>query len=123
MTDALPNTPAPGSRASQPSSRTPGAGTVLWGSLALFAALFAFLTEQLVSGNDPAISAQTAAQQQPKPKVRRVVRTHVVTAMVPKGTSSTSSGSAASAPSPAPSVAAPAPVPAPAPAPVTTSSS
>jgi hypothetical protein len=69
-------------------TRRPGPGMVIWGSIALFAAIFALLTSQL------------AASQPPPPRpvlVRQVVKRRVVTTIVPTPGRSTvtSSGQAA----------------------------
>ena len=74
-------------------TRKPGAALVIWGSIALFAVMFAVLTYQLSAGQPPA----------PRPVlVRQVLKRRVVTTIVPTpGRSSvTSSGPlASSAPS------------------------
>lgn len=70
--------------------RRPGAGPVFWGSIVLFAVLFALLTHQLEAGQAPA----------PRPVlVRKVLKRRVITTFVPTpGRSSvTTSGSAAPA--------------------------
>lgn len=97
--------------------RRPGPAAVIWGSVALFAVLFVFLTNQLASGNDPSLSKQAVAGAAPrKVLVRRVVKRRIVTRVVPApGPDSISSGPAST--SSAPVIAAPAP------APVTTSAS
>jgi hypothetical protein len=57
-----------------PRRRRPGIGPVVWGSVALFAAMFALLTYQLSSSQPPA----------PRPVlVRKVVKRRVVTTVVP----------------------------------------
>jgi hypothetical protein len=54
--------------------RRPGIGPVIWGSVALFAAMFALLTYQLSSSTPPA----------PRPVlVRKVLKRRVVTTVVP----------------------------------------
>jgi hypothetical protein len=72
--------------------RRPGIGPVIWGSVALFAALFALLTFQLSSSQPPA----------PRPVlVRKVLKRRVVTTVVPtpgRSTISTSGQVAASTP-------------------------
>ena len=72
--------------------RRPGAGPVLWGSIVLFAVLFALLTNQLSGGQSPA----------PRPVlVRKVVKRRVITTYVPtpgKASVTTSGPVAASAP-------------------------
>ena len=97
--------------------RRPGPAGVIWGSVALFAVLFAFLTSQLASGNDPSLSSQAVAKAAPrKVLVRRVIRRRVVTRVVPApGPTSVSSGPVSTSSAPV--------VSAPAPAPVTTSAS
>ena len=70
--------------------RRPGIGPVIWGSVALFAAMFAFLTYQLSASQPPA----------PRPVlVRKVLKRRVVTTVVPTpGQSSvTTSGQVAAA--------------------------
>jgi hypothetical protein len=77
-------------------ARRPGFALVIWGSVALFAVMFAFLTYQLSSGRDPSLGAAQA----PRPVlVRQVVKRRVVTTIVPTpGRSSvSSSGPVASA--------------------------
>jgi hypothetical protein len=63
---------------------------VFWGSVSLFAVLFALLAHQLASGNDPSLGAAA----NPRPVlVRKVVKRRIVTTIVPTpGSSSTSSG-------------------------------
>ena len=103
--------------ARRPAPRRPGPGAVIWGSVALFAVTFGFLTSQLANGNDPSLSKQAATQSTPrKVLVRRVIKRRVVTRVVPApGPTSVSAGPVST--SAAPVVAAPAP------APVTTSAS
>ncbi|HEX7059520.1 MAG TPA: hypothetical protein VF176_06680 [Solirubrobacterales bacterium] len=94
--------------------RRPGPAPVIWGSVALFAVLFAFLTYQLAVGRDPALGAKVSAPDRRSIVIRRVIKHRIVTTVVPTpGASSVSS---------APSVSAPVPV-APAAAPVVTSAS
>ncbi|MGE0067442.1 MAG: hypothetical protein AB7T48_08820 [Solirubrobacterales bacterium] len=86
------------------SPRRPGPGAVLWGSVALFAVLFALLTFQLSSGSDPSLSGATAAA---PVQVRKVIKRRIVTTVVPSpGATSVSSGpltsSTAEAPEEAP---------------------
>jgi len=74
--------------------RRPGIGPVIWGSVALFAAMFALLTYQLSS------SAPAA----PRPVVvRKVIKRRVVTTVVPTPGQSavTTSGQVAAAAAPA----------------------
>ncbi|HEY7255722.1 MAG TPA: hypothetical protein VH476_03475 [Solirubrobacterales bacterium] len=74
--------------------RRPGAGPVLWGSIALFAVMFALLTQQLSASQTPA----------PRPVlVRKVLKRRVITTFVPTpGRASVStSGSPAPAAEPA----------------------
>lgn len=106
----------------------PGPGAVIWGSVASFAVLFGFLTNQLRSGNDPALGASVAkpAGKPQKALVRKVIKRRIVATPVPKAAggstgSGLSSGPSATPPS-APVVTATAPVPV-APAPVTTGAS
>ena len=76
------------------SARRPGPGLVLWGSVALFAVLFALLTYQLSAGSDPSLSGATAAA---PVQVRKVIKRRIVTTIVPSpGTTSVSSGPATS---------------------------
>lgn len=61
--------PKPGRRA-----RRPGPAAVVWGSVALFAVLFALLTSHLAATTEPA----------PRPVlVRKVIKRRVVTTVVP----------------------------------------
>lgn len=62
-------------------ARKPSPRLVLWGSVALFAALFALLTYQLGSGADPALSGATATTQ--PVQVRKVIKRRIVTTIVP----------------------------------------
>ncbi|HEX3239006.1 MAG TPA: hypothetical protein VHR18_02585 [Solirubrobacterales bacterium] len=72
------------------SSRRPGPGAVLWGSVALFAVLFALLTFQLSSASEPSTSGATAAA---PVQVRKVIKRRIVTTIVPSpGATSVSSG-------------------------------
>ncbi|MBK5218562.1 MAG: hypothetical protein JJE35_02065 [Thermoleophilia bacterium] len=85
---------------SRRSARRPGPGTVLWGSVALFAVLFALLTLQLSSGADPTLSGATAAA---PVQVRKVIKRRIVTTIVPRpGTTSVSSGPVTSSTAEAP---------------------
>jgi len=80
--------------ARQSKARRPGPALVVWGSVALFAVLFALLTYQLSASQPPA----------PRPElVRKVVKRRVVTTFVPSpGRNSVSaSGSVAAEASPA----------------------
>jgi hypothetical protein len=115
----------PSSRPRTPTARRrrPGPGAVIWGSVASFAALFAFLTYELGSGHDPALGAaatQAGARPQ-KVLVRRVIHRRVVTTVLPPA-SRANPGSSVSQSSAHPVVTAPAPA-APAPPAVTTSAS
>jgi hypothetical protein len=95
-------------------ARRPRPAPVIWGSVVLFAVLFAFLTYQLAVGRDPALGAKASASDRRPVVIRRVIKHRIVTTVVPTpGVSSVSS---------APTTALPAPV-APAPAPVVTSAS
>jgi hypothetical protein len=70
----------------RPRARRPSAALVVWGSLALFAVLFAVLTYRLSAAQAPAAPRQ-------KVLVRRVIKRRVVTTVVPTpGASSVSSG-------------------------------
>lgn len=90
--------------------RRPGPAPVIWGSIALFAAMFALLAYQLAVGKDPALGAKASAAADPRPVlIRRVVKHRIVTTVVPTpGPSSVSSAPATAAP--VPITAAPAPV-------------
>jgi hypothetical protein len=70
----------------------PSLAPVFWGSISLFAVLFAFLTFQLTAGRDPSLAAAGGAS--PRPVVlRKVVKRRVVTTVVPTpGATSVSSG-------------------------------
>lgn len=73
-------------------NRRPSAAAVLWGSVALFAVLFALLTYQLSSGTDPSLTGATAAA---PIQVRKVIKRRIVTTIVPTpGTNSVSAGPA-----------------------------
>lgn len=77
-------------------ARRPGPGAVLWGSVALFAVLFALLTYQLSAAADPSLSGSTAAAARAV-QVRKVIKRRIVTTVVPTpGTTSVSSGPATS---------------------------
>lgn len=90
------------------SPRRPGPGVVLWGSVALFAVLFALLTFQLSSASDPATSGATAAA---PVQVRKVIKRRIVTTIVPSpGATSVSSGPVTSSSAEAPEAAAAEPV-------------
>jgi hypothetical protein len=58
----------------------PGAGAVLWGSIALFAVLFALLTYQLGAGSSIGASATSASR---PVQVRKVIKRRIVTTIVP----------------------------------------
>jgi hypothetical protein len=81
----------------RPAARRPSPRAVLWGSVALFAVLFALLTYQLSSGADPSLSGSTATA---RPlQVRKVIKRRIVTTIVPTpGANSVVSGPATSAP-------------------------
>lgn len=72
-------------------ARRPGPATVLWGSIALFAVLFALLTYQLSAGSSSALTGSTASA---RPiQVRKVIKRRVVTTIVPTpGPSTVTSG-------------------------------
>lgn len=92
VTELSPDTPArPASRGGPaPRSRRPGPAAVLWGSVALFAALFAFLTYQLSTGKGLSLGGATASR---PVLVRKVVKRRVVTTIVPTpGRSTVTSG-------------------------------
>jgi hypothetical protein len=68
-------------------ARRPSPAVVLWGSVALFAVLFALLTFQL-SGSSSALTATSAPIQ-----VRKVIKRRIVTTIVPTpGVNSVSAG-------------------------------
>lgn len=90
------------------SARRPGPGAVLWGSVALFAVLFALLTFQFSASSE---SSGTGVAARPV-QVRKVIKRRIVTTIVPSpGTTSVSSGPVTSSATSEP------------PAPVTTSAS
>lgn len=101
----------PASPPRRPTPRRPRPTTVIWGSVGLFAVLFAFLTSQLATSGGTSTSAAPR-----KVLIRRIVKRRVVTRIVPApGPNSVSAGPTST--SAAPVVAAPAA------APVTTSAS
>jgi hypothetical protein len=63
-------------------ARRPSPGSVLWGSIALFAALFALLTYQLSIGADPSLSGSASAAARPV-VLRKVIKRRIVTTIVP----------------------------------------
>ncbi len=74
---------APAPRASA-SRRRPGAGAIIWGSVALFAVMFALITNQLAAGQPPASRPVV---------VRKVLKRRVVTMILPTpGRSQVTSG-------------------------------
>ena len=74
-------------------SRRPSPAAVLWGSVALFAVLFALLTYQLSNGTDPSLSGATATSA--PVQVRKVIKRRIVTTIVPTpGVNSVSAGPA-----------------------------
>jgi hypothetical protein len=76
-------------------TRRPGPAAVLWGSIALFAVLFALLTYQLSIGADPSLSGSSAAAR--PVQVRKVIKRRVITTIVPgPGANSVTSGPATS---------------------------
>jgi hypothetical protein len=87
--------------------RRPRAGGVIWSSVALFAALFGFLTYQLAGGRDPALGAQATADGSRPAKVRKVIKRRVVTTVVPAPPVSTPTTSAPPVSSAPPVVSAP----------------
>jgi hypothetical protein len=91
VTELPPGTATRSSRGPTPHGRRPGPALVLWGSIALFAVLFAFLSYQLGSGRDPSLGSQASASR--PVLVRKVVRRRVVTTIVPTpGRSTVTSG-------------------------------
>lgn len=75
--------PAPRGGAAR-SAHRPGPASVFWGSIALFAALFAFLTYQIEAGNDPLLGAAGSGAAASRPVlVRQVVKRRIVTTVVP----------------------------------------
>jgi hypothetical protein len=68
-------------------NRRPGPGAVLWGSIALFAVLFALLTHQLAGASLSPSGPARAVQ------MRKVIERRVVTTIVPSpGANSVTSG-------------------------------
>lgn len=63
-------------------NRRPGPGAVLWGSVALFGALFALLTYQLSAGATTSFGGSASASARPV-QVRKVIKRRVVTTIVP----------------------------------------
>jgi hypothetical protein len=61
-------------------ARRPGAGGVLWGSIALFAVLFALLTYQLGAGSSTGGSTASTSR---RVQVRKVIKRRIVTTIVP----------------------------------------
>jgi hypothetical protein len=92
-------------RAARP--HRPSFAPVFWGSISLFAVLFALLAYQLARGNDPSLSAAS-----PRPVlVRKVVKRRIVTTIVPSpGSSSVSSGPVTTSSAPVVSSSAAAPI-------------
>jgi hypothetical protein len=75
-------------------TRRPSPAVVLWGSIALFAVLFALLTFQL-SGSSSALTGATATSA--PIQVRKVIKRRIVTTIVPTpGVNSVSAGPASS---------------------------
>lgn len=91
VTELPPSAPARQAPRSGPAprGRRPGPALVIWNSIALFAAMFAFLTYKLSAGEAPTTSRPVL--------VRQVVKRRVVTTILPTpGRSSvTSSGAVA----------------------------
>ena len=106
--------------------RKPSAATVFLASMALFVASLGFLALQLAQGNDPSLGAGAltlSKPQQPVVTVRKVIKRHVITTVIPNPAVTTvaSTGSYSTGGSSAPiTTSAPAPAPA---APVVSSSS
>ncbi|HEX8958602.1 MAG TPA: hypothetical protein VF770_02145 [Solirubrobacterales bacterium] len=96
MTELSPQTPARPDPRGGPASRgrRPGPALVIWGTIALFAVTFAFLTYQLSIGRDPLLGRATASR---PVLVRQVIKRRVITTIIPTpGRSSVSaSGSVA----------------------------
>lgn len=113
---AAKRTPAPARR------RRPGPLRTVLAAGALFLVTFEFLAFQLSSGRDPAVGAGQPTTTGQRPQVRRVIRTRVVTDVLPPRGSGSSGGGATASSGPAQS-SSPAPASTPAPAPVVTSSS
>jgi hypothetical protein len=64
---------------------------VLWGSIVLFAVLFALITHQLTGGSEPALGGSGASSS--PVVVRKVIKRKIVTTVVPTpGANSFSSG-------------------------------
>jgi len=87
--------------------RRPSFAPVFWGSLCLFAVLFALLAYQLGSGSDPSLGGAAS-----RPiLVRKIVKRRIVTTVVPSpGASTVSGGPVTTSSAPVVSSAAPAPV-------------
>jgi hypothetical protein len=80
-------------RNERPRARRPSFAPVFWGSIALFAVLFALLAYQLSSGNDPSLGALASGNASRPVLVRKVVKRRIVTTIVPTpGASGVSSG-------------------------------
>lgn len=100
VTDPSPDTPtrpAPRGGSAAP-VRRPGPAAVLWGSIALFAALFAFLTYRMETGHDPLLGAAGSGAASSRPVlVRQVVKRRIVTTVLPGPGGSSVSASGGSA--------------------------
>jgi hypothetical protein len=76
-------------------ARRPGPAAVLWGSIALFAILFALLTYQLSAGANASLGGSSAAAR--PVRVRKVIKRRIVTTIVPTpGANTVVSGPASS---------------------------
>ena len=75
---------------------------MFWGTAALFAVLFAFLTYQLSMGRDPLLGTPASGAGSRPMLVRKVLKRRVVTTVVPSpGASSVSSGPVTTSSAPA----------------------
>ncbi len=91
VTELSPQTPVRPAPRGDPASRgrRPGPALVFSGSIALFAVLLAFLTYQLSSGRDPSLGGAVASR---PVLVRQVIKSRVITTILPTpGRSSVSS--------------------------------
>lgn len=81
--------------------RRPSFAPVFWGSISLFAVLFAFLTYEFSAGRDPSLASTGRVPSRPV-VLRKVVKRRVVTTVVPTpGSTSVSSGPVTASPAPA----------------------
>ncbi len=105
--------------------REPSPVTVFVTSATLFLGALCFLAFQLAQGSDPSLGAGALTAdkpQRPVVTVRRIIKRHVITTVVPAETGTTVSSAGSSSTVPAPPAVTSTPAPAPA-APVVTASS